>query len=151
MGSDSPGSKNLHRDGGAGFCVGQGVMVVAEVVAAGGGHRLQLMVGESAAEVPSGGAQGVVEDVVGVVHLIDAEHRFEAAFVEPGVVCNEGESFYQRGDLLPHIGEHRRVLGVAGAQSVYSLAEPLVVFRLRMDERVEPLGDLPVAHHHNPH
>ena len=40
----------LHRDPGAGFGVGEGVVVTGEVEAAGGGYGMQLMIRETAAE-----------------------------------------------------------------------------------------------------
>ena len=52
------------------------------------------MVGEPAAEVAAGSREGVVELIVGVVHLINSMHRLEAPLVETGVVCNKGESLY---------------------------------------------------------
>lgn len=61
-------------------------MVVEEVVAAGGGDGLELVVGEGAAEVAAGGCEGVVEGVIGVVHLVAAEGCSEAGAVETGVV-----------------------------------------------------------------
>ena len=47
------------------------------------------MVGEPAAEVTSGSREGVVELIVGIVHLIDTEHGLETSFVETGVVRKE--------------------------------------------------------------
>ena len=63
-------------------------MVVHEVIPAGGGDGLELMVGEPATEVAAGSREGVVELIVGIVHLIYPEHCLEAAFVETGVVRN---------------------------------------------------------------
>ena len=63
-------------------------MVVHEVIAAGGSDGLELMVRKTAAEVASGSREGVVELIVGIVHLIDTEHGLEAPFVETGIVRN---------------------------------------------------------------
>ena len=71
-------------------------MVVHDVISAGCCDGLELMVGEPAAEVSSGSREGVVELIVGIVHLIDTEHGFEAAFVETGVVRNKRESLDER-------------------------------------------------------
>ena len=46
--------QQFQRDGGAGFSVGQGVVVVQEGVAAGGGDGLELVIGQALAEVTTG-------------------------------------------------------------------------------------------------
>ena len=73
---------------GAGFGVGQGVMVVAQVEAAVGGDGVQLVVGQMGQE-PAGSLQGVEKHVVGVGHLIGAEHCLEARLVEAAVVRHQ--------------------------------------------------------------
>ena len=72
----------------AGLGIRKGVMVIHEVIAARSGDGLELMVGEPAAEMLPGSCEGVVELVVGIVHLIDTEHSLEATLVETGVVRN---------------------------------------------------------------
>ena len=80
--------KQLHRYRRTGLGIRKGVMVVHEVISAGCCDGLELMVGEPAAEVTSGSREGVVELIVGIVHLIDTEHGLEAPLVETGVVRN---------------------------------------------------------------
>ena len=80
--------QQLHRYHSAGLCIRKGVMVVLQLISAGCCDGLELMVGEPAAEMPSGSREGVVELIVGIVHLIDTEHGLEAALVETGVVRN---------------------------------------------------------------
>ena len=63
-------------------------MVVQELIAAGCGDGLELMVRKPAAKVSSGSREGVVELIVGIVHLIYPEGSLETAFVETGVVRN---------------------------------------------------------------
>ena len=84
--------QQLHRYHGAGLGVSEGVMVVHEVIAAGCGDGLELMVGEPATEVAAGSCEGVVELIVRIVHLVNSMYRLQAAFVKTGVVRNEGES-----------------------------------------------------------
>ena len=48
------GLKYLKRDGGAGLCVSEGVVVAGEGIAAGGGDGLELVVGEAVAKVAPG-------------------------------------------------------------------------------------------------
>ena len=93
-------------------------MVVHEVISAGGGDGLELMVRKLAAEMLPGSRQGVVELVVWVVHLIYLEDSLETSFIETGVVRNEGEALDERFNLLPDIGEHRSVIRVLRTQTV---------------------------------
>ena len=60
----------------AGLGIRKSVMMVHEVIAAGSGDGLELVVREPASEVLTGHSKGVVELIVGVVHLIYPEHRF---------------------------------------------------------------------------
>ena len=82
-----------------------------------------------------------MELIVGIVHLIDAEHLLETALIEWTVMSNQRQPLYKRLYLLPYIRKDRSVLRVLWTQAVDVLAEPSVVLRLRMDERVEPLHD----------
>ena len=66
---------------GAGFGIGEGVVVVLHAEAAGLGDGLELVVGQ-AGELAARGAKGVVEIIVGIVHPIHAKDGLEAAFVE---------------------------------------------------------------------
>ena len=60
-------------DGGAGFGIGEGVVVVFEVVAAGCGDGVQLVIFE-VAEPAARGLQGAAEAIVGPIHLIDLHY-----------------------------------------------------------------------------
>ena len=125
-------------------------MVVRKVIAASGRDSLELMVRKTMAEMPPGGPQSVVELIFRIIHLIYPEHCFEAALVETGVVRHERKSLNQRLYLFPDIRKKGSVLSVFGAKPVDPHAEPLVIFRLRMDQAVEAVGDLTVPHHHDP-
>jgi len=70
-----PSSHYLPCYPGAGFGVGEGVVVVFEVVAAGRRHGVELVVGQTLAEMPPRGPAGATEGVVGIVHLVHTEHR----------------------------------------------------------------------------
>ena len=141
--------QQMHRYHCAGLCVSKGVMVVNEVISAGCGDGLELMVRKLAAEMLPGSRQGVVELVVWVVHLIYLEDSLETSFIETGVVRNEGEALDERFNLLPDVREYRCIFGVLRPKSVYLLAEPLVVLGLRVDETVEGIHNLPVTHYHH--
>ena len=81
--------QQLHRYHSAGLGIRKGMMVVHEVISAGCRDGLEPMVGEPAAEVTSGSCEGVVELIVGIVHLIDTEHGLETSFGETGVMSHQ--------------------------------------------------------------
>ena len=76
---------------GASFGVGEGVVVIEEGVAAGGGDSVELVVGKAAAEVAAGGGEGIEESVAGITESVGIEYCFETAFVEAGIVCYKGD------------------------------------------------------------
>ena len=124
-------------------------MVVHEVISAGCCDGLELMVREPAAEVTSGSREGVVELVVGIVHLIYLEDSLETSFIETGVVRNEREALDERFYLFPDVWEYRCIFSILRSKTVYLPAEPLVVLRLGVDETVEGTHNLPVTHYHH--
>ena len=126
-------------------------MVPCEVVSAGSRDSLELVVLEGPAEVPPGGGQSVMENIVGIVHPVDLENRLQTALVERAVVSDHGIDLQERFDLFPHLGEDRGILRVLGPQAVHLLAEPLVVLGLRMYERVEGIDDDVVPHDDDTH
>ena len=68
--------------------------MVLKVIATGCGYGVELMVGERMAELTAGSCKGVVETIVGIVHLIHSEHRFKATFIKTGIVGYEGDCGY---------------------------------------------------------
>ena len=58
---------------------------------------------------------GAVERIIGIVHLIDAEDRFQAALVERLVVGYERQTGYLWLYLFPHFGEDGRIFSICGA------------------------------------
>ena len=90
-GADLAFLQQFQCDGGAGFGVGEGVVVVEEGVAAGGGDGVELVVGKAAAEVAAGGGQDAVFHLIpdireerGILRIVRAEAMDLLA--EPGVV-----------------------------------------------------------------
>lgn len=129
--------------------VGQGVMVVLKVEAAGCRDGLELVVGQAAAEMAAGSQQRIVEAIIRIIHLIDAMDGLEAALVETRVMCHQRQPLDHRGDLFPHVRKYRRLVRVTRPQPVHPLAEPLIVFRLRMDQRIEGVDNLAAPHDHH--
>ena len=136
---------------GAGFGVGEGVVVAGEGVAAGGGDGLELEVWKGTAKMPFGGGQGVVKAVFWIIHLIHAMYGFETALVKSCIVGNQRKTLDQWFNLFPYFWENRRIFSVLRAQSMNLLAIPLIVFRLRVNQTIESIGNLAVTHNNNPH
>ena len=78
--------QQLYRNMGAGLGIGESVVMVFEVIAAGGRHGMQLVVGQLFPEVPACGTAGAAKPVAGVLHLVGLEHGFEATLVERTIV-----------------------------------------------------------------
>lgn len=83
----------VQGNAGAGFGVGQGVVVVVQDKAAVCRDGAEPVVGE-AFELLPGFLEGAVEFVVGVVHLVHPVAGFEAVLVKCFVVGYQGEAFY---------------------------------------------------------
>lgn len=112
---------------GAGLCIGQGMVVIGQVITAGCGNRLQLMVGQTAAEMITGGRKGIMELILGIIHLIHPENLSQTSFIEPAVVCHKRKTLNLRSYLLPDIRKNRSIFSIFFGQSVDLLAEPLIV------------------------
>ena len=94
---------------GTGFRIGQGMMVIGQVITAGCGNCLQLMVRQTAAEMITGGRKCIMELILGIIHLIHFENLFQTSFIEPAVMRHKREALNLRGYLLPatHKKKHR--------------------------------------------
>lgn len=117
----------------AGFCIGQSMVMLFQVVSAEGGHGVQLVVLRPR-ESATGGPQRIIEIIVGIIHLVDPEDGFQAVLVERLVVGDEGESLNQRGYLCLYLAEYGRIVGILAGESVHLCAETAVVVGLRLDE-----------------
>ena len=127
------------------------MVVVRQVVPAGGGDGLELVIGEPFSQKPSRCRQRVMEFIVRIVHLIDAEHLLETAFIKRAVVGDQGKPLDKWLNLLPNEGKDWSVLRVFRSQSVYLPAELLVILRLGMAQAVEPVNYLSAPHDHDPY
>ena len=116
-------------------------MVVFEVVAAGGGNSVELVVFE-VGEFAARGLQGATEFIVRPVHLVYLHDGSQTAFVEHLVVCHERKTINQRFNSRPYRWEQIGIVGILVSKAVHPLAEPFVVIWLRSDEAVEA-----VCHH----
>ena len=134
-----------------GFRIGQGVVMSGQVEAADGGHGLQLVVGQATAVMTSRGGQRVVEEITGIIHPVNPEDSFETALVETCIMGNQRQPLNLWRNLFPDIREDRCVLRILRSQAVNPAAEPLVIFRLRVDQAVERVYHDPAPHDDDAH
>lgn len=78
---------------------------------------MQLVVGQIR-ELATGDAKGVVELIIGIVHLVDTHHGFQATLVEGLVVGYKGQTLDEWLYLCPDLGEDRSIVGVLTAEAV---------------------------------
>lgn len=128
----------------AGFGIGESMVMVLQVVAAVGGYGVQLVVWKMWKDAARG-AERVVEHVVGIVHLIDSEHCFQASLVERTIVCHERKVLNEWFYLCPHLWKDWCFAGVGTAKTVHSGAPVVVIVWLWLDERVERVCYLAIA------
>ena len=127
---------------GTGFGIGQGMMVIGQVITAGCGNRLQLMVRQTAAEMLTGCRKGIIELILRIIHPVHFENLFQTSFIELAVMRHKRESLNLRCNLLPDVWKNRSILSVLLRYPMNFLAEPFIVFRLRMYQAIERIHDL---------
>ena len=143
-------SQNLSCNPCTGLGISKGIVVHREVVAAKGCNSMQLMIlctGKS----PAGSGKGVVKAVVGIIHLINLERGFKAALVKAFVMSHQRQPLNERLHLLPHLAEHRCLLGIFARQAMHSAAPIGVIVWLGLYKRIERVGNLTVTHNHHAH
>ena len=131
--------------------IGEGMVVIGQVIAAGSCDRLQLVIRQTAAVMLAGCGQGIIELIVRVIHLIYSENFFQASFIELAIMGNEGKALNHRGDSLPDIWKHRSVISILLRKTMDLLAKPLIVLRFRMYQAVERIHNTAVTYDNHSH
>ena len=98
-----------------GFRIRKGMMVPHQVITAGRRNGLKLMVRKAGTKVPAGRRQRIVEDIVRIIHPVDFENRFQAAFIKAAVVSDQRKSIDERDDPLPHFRKYGCIFRVLRA------------------------------------
>ena len=70
---------------------------------------MELVIRQRMAELSAGCCQGIVEAVVGIVHLIDSEHGFQTTFVKAGIVSHEGDGGYLVSHVIQFLAREENV------------------------------------------
>ena len=61
---------------------------------------MELVIRQGMAELSASCCKGVVESIVGIVHLIDLEYGFQTAFIEGGIVGHERDRSYLVTEII---------------------------------------------------
>ena len=93
-----------------GLGIGQGMMVIGQVITAGCGNRLQLMVRQTAPEMLTGSRKGIIELILRIIHPVHFENLFQTSFIELAVMRHKRESLNLRGYLFP--ATHKKSIGI---------------------------------------
>ena len=132
------------------------MVVMLQVVAAESCDSVKLMVFRIW-ECPSGCNESAVERIVRMIHLVAAEHLFEASFVKGFVVGNQRQVWtpclegfliaepYEFFYFLPYRREHGSTIRIFTTKAVYSGTEPVVIIWLRLDQRIKRVSNLSVT------
>lgn len=120
-------SEYLEGDAGAGLGIGQRMVMVFEVEAAGGRDGMELVVGEPVAKRPARGAAGAVETIARIGHAVEFERSLEAPLVEGRIVGHERQPLDTGSNLLPHGAEIGSVVRIGMAQAMDGRGEGAVV------------------------
>ena len=126
--------ENVEGDVGAGLGVGEGVVVGVERETEVGRDGVEFVVGQ-VGEVSPCEAEGAVEWIVGVGHVVDFVNRPQAAFVEGAVVCDQGQTLQAVGDSSPDLGEHLHLCRIQIGIAIFVCPPP----------RDRPLRRVPVG------
>ena len=76
-------------------------MVILHVEATGCGGKVQLMAGN--VEATARGSESTVKFVIGIIHAVFCENRFQTAFIKRSVVSDKWKALNQWLDLRPYI------------------------------------------------
>ena len=130
---------------GAGLSIGECMMMVLQLITTFCCYGVELVVGQIL-EIATRSAQGVVELVVRIIHLIDTEHSFQTTFVEGLVVGHEGQTFDKWFYLCPHLGKYGGFLSIFTAETMHLAAPIVIVVGLWLYERIEGIDYLAITH-----
>ena len=142
--------QELQGDGCTGFCICQGLVVLCQYISAALGYGGQTMIAE-VSQLAACRLERAEERVVGVVHSVHPEYRFEAAFVERLVVCHERKPCDQRLHFGPHVRKDPCRLGVGSGQSVYACIVVIVIVRFGANQAVITVYDLATSYNDDAH
>ena len=94
----------------------------------------------------TGSHTGAVEFVVGIVHLVTAEHGLQTTFVESFVMGDEGQALNQRFHLFPYFWEDWGFLSILTTETMNLAAPIVIVVGFWLYQRIELVHNLAVTH-----
>lgn len=133
----------------ASLCISQCMMVVRQIVPAGIGHRVELMVGQLPTEDPPRGTARTEELIAGPRHIEQPETGPQTPFVERSVVRHQRQPLDPGCDLGPYASEIGRSSRIRSRQPVYLGAETAIIIRIGMDQPIDRIDNPTLAHDHH--
>lgn len=135
----------------AGFGIGQCVVVMPQIVSAGRGYGVQLVVGKLPPEKPARRPAGAEKLIARPRQVVEVQRRPQAPLVERGVVRHQRQPLDAGRQGAPYLLEFGRLVGVGTAQTVNRRGERAVIVGARADQAVKRIDHLAAAHHDRPH
>ena len=133
---------------GAGLSIGQCMMMIGEVITTVFRYRMQLMVGqlwESLARSHT----GAMELVIRIVHLIAAEHGFQATLIERFIMGHKRKPFDEWFYLFPHFREYWCIFCIFASKAMNLAAPVIIIIWFRLDQGIERIHNLAISHNHH--
>ena len=90
-----------------------------------------------------------MEFVIRIVHLVTAEHCFQATLIEGFVMGHKWQSLNQWLNLFPNYRKYRSLFCVTTRQSMYLRTPIIIIVGLWLNQRVEGIYDLTITHYHH--
>ncbi len=152
MGSDPfvSFSKNFAGNPGARLGIGQSVMMILHTKPASLRHSIQFMVHQTR-ESPPRSAKSIVELIIRIIHLINPENRLQTTLIKSLIMSDKRQSFYERLNLSPNLRKHRSTVSILICEPMHLTAPIIIIIRLRLNQRIKTIHNLPVPHNHNTH
>jgi len=120
-------------DPGAGFCIGEGVMVVFEMITTEFRDGMQLMV-LCLWECLARSDAGAVERIIRIVHLVSAEDSLQTTLIECLVMGYEGKPLDQWLYLFPDFREDGGILCILTCETMNLGTPIIIIIGLRLDQ-----------------
>lgn len=135
---------------GAGFSIGEGVMMICQVEAAMCSDGMKLMVFQIR-EYLYGSSVGTIKLIVRISHPIMSKTSFQTTLVERLVVSYERQVFYISGSLMPDLRKSRSFLCIFLPDPMNFGIPVTIIIRDWSYQTIKTIHNLPVSYDDNSH
>lgn len=127
------------------------MVMVRQIVPAGCGDRMQLVIGQLAAKCTPRRPAGAMKRISGIRHPVELEYGPQTPLVERCIVRHQRQPLDPRPHLLPNRLEIGCIGRIGTRQTVNRRRKAAVIVGTRTNQPVNPIDDLPLAHDHDTH